>query len=179
MITVIAGTNRPDSKTELIARFYYQSLQTQTEEKVHYYSLQDVPLDIINPRMYEEQGQHPALARLQDEILTPANKWVLVMPEYNGSYPGILKLFIDAVSVRNYKETFKEKKMALIGVASGRAGNLRGIDQFSNAANYLGFTVFSRKLPISLVKSISNDLEITDDFTKETLQEHARAFIDF
>lgn len=179
MITVIAGTNRPHSKTEIIAKYYYEFLQENTEEKVNYYSLQELPVDIISAEMYQEDGQHKGIAKIQDAILTPAKKWVLVMPEYNGSYPGILKLFMDAVSVRNYAETFKLKKMALIGVASGRAGNLRGIDQMTNAVNYLGFTVFSQKLPIPLVKSKTNELEITDDFTKDALQTHASAFLNF
>ena len=179
MITVIAGTNRPDSKTEIIAQYYFEALKKSTDEDVRFYSLQNMPTDIIHSEMYSAEGQNKELAKIQDEILTPANKWVLVLPEYNGSFPGIFKLFMDAVSVRNYAETFKNKKMSLIGVASGRAGNLRGLDQLSNAMNYLGFTVFPQKLPLPGIAGKTNDSEITDDYTKETLDAHASSFIAF
>jgi len=179
MITVISGTNRPNSKTEIIAKYYFEALKSESNEDIRFYSLQDMPTDLISSTMYEEEGQHPGITKVQDEILIPADKWVLVLPEYNGSYPGIFKLFIDAVSIRKYAETFKKKKMGLIGVASGRAGNLRGLDQLSNAMNYLGFNVMPQKLPLPLIKSKTDETSITDDFTKETLTNHAKMFHSF
>ena len=179
MITVISGTNRSNSKTEIVSKFYFQLLSSKTEEEVKFLNLTDVPLDMLNLDMYTEEGQSPTLAKIQDEYLINADKWVIVSPEYNGSFPGILKLFIDAVSVRKYHETFKHKKLGLIGVASGRAGNLRGMDQLTNAMNYLGFSVYRDKLPISQIKAITNETEITDEGVKEILGIHADNFLNF
>ena len=179
MILVIAGTNRPDSKTEIIADHYYKELKEKSSEPVAYYSLQDMPDDVISPMMYNEENQSTELAEVQDEMFVPATKWVLVMPEYNGSYPGILKLFLDAMSVRKYAETFKHKKLALVGVASGRAGNLRGMDQLTNSMNYLGFNVMGQKLPIPLIKDKTDDISVTDESLKELISSHIDNILKF
>lgn len=128
MITVISATNRKDSEAQDFAKFYVKTLSARTSEEVKLLALEEIPHDWFHPDMYAEKGQSPSLARLQDEYMLPAGKFVFVIPEYNGSFPGVLKLFLDACSVRKYHETFKGKKAALLGVASGRAGNLRGMD---------------------------------------------------
>lgn len=179
MITVISGTNRKNSKTEIVAKYYYETIKSITGTPVKYFSLQDIPLDTLNPEMYEENGQSSELRKLQDEYLVDAHKWVIISPEYNGSYPGVLKLFLDAVSIRKYKETFKNKKLGLVGVASGRGGNLRGLDQLTNSMNYLGFSVMANKLPLSLIdKSISNE-QVSNDATESAILNHAEQFIKF
>lgn len=179
MITVIAGTNRKNSKTEIVARHYYKVIASIVDVPVKYLSLQNIPLDTLNVDMYKEDGQSHSLKLIQDEYLVHAHKWVIIAPEYNGSYPGVLKLFLDAVSIRKYKETFKNKKLGLVGVASGRGGNLRGMDQLTNSMNYLGFSVMANKLPLSQIdQSISND-EISNDLTKSIILNHAEQFAQF
>lgn len=179
MITVIAGTNRPNSKTEIIANFYYNLLKEKTDKEVKYFSLQSIPLDTLNVNMYSKDGQSPEIAKIQDQFLINAEKWMIVSPEYNGTFPGVLKLFIDAVSVRKYKETFKNKKLGLIGVADGRGGNLRGIDQLTNAMQYLGFSVFNEKLPLSVIKESTDANSITNKLLEEVLDMHASKFLNF
>lgn len=101
--------------------------------------------------MYDKTGQHPYISDIQDNILLPSRLWVIISPEYNGSYPGILKLLIDALSIRRYKETFSGKKAVLIGVATGRAGNFRVHGTPDRFAHYLNILVMPNKLPISSV----------------------------
>lgn len=179
MITIISGTNRKNSTTEIVAKHYFDNIKNLTDSPVKYLSLQSIPLDTLNPDMYEESGQSPALQRLQDEYLVDAQKWVIVLPEYNGSYPGVLKLFLDAVSVRKYKETFKNKKLGLVGVASGRGGNLRGLDQLTNSMNYLGFSVMANKLPLSQINRSIVGEKIENELTRSTILNHVEQFINF
>jgi NAD(P)H-dependent FMN reductase len=65
--------------------------------------------------------------------------------------PGSLKLFIDACSVREYKQNFKGKKAALVGIASGRAGNLRGMDHLTG---------------VMFVDRVTNQLALTQELQK-------------
>ena len=179
MITIISGTNRKDAKTHIFAKKYAELVEKSTSEKVSFFSLEDLPNDILSVDMYSETGQSSGLATIQDEIMIPANKIVIVSPEYNGSYPGVVKLFLDACSIRNYKGTFSEKKFALVGVASGRAGNLRGMDHLAGVVNHVGGTVFSNKLPISSIGNVLSDDNHIDDSTIETMQKHIDAFLAF
>ena len=55
------------------------------------------------------EKEAPAFEPIQ-EIVTKTDKFIFVIPEYNGSFPGVLKVFIDACS---FPESFYEKKAAL------------------------------------------------------------------
>ena len=113
--------------------------------------------------------------RIFDPLIIQSNR---LDRQYNSSYSGIIKLFIDAVSVRKYSETFKGKKIALMGVPSGRAGNLRGMDHLTTALNYLGMIVFPNRLPLPQISSKFDG----DEFDKETwtlINDYAKQFIAF
>jgi len=178
MITIISGTNRPNSRTEFIADEVYKLIQNHTNEEVNLIKLNEVPSDFVHNQMYSFKDQHPYITEIQDKYITPSNKWIVISPEYNGSYSGILKVFLDALSVRNYKETFNLKNVGLIGVASGRSGNLRGLDHLTTAFNYLGVIVYPNRLPLSLIEKRIIDNAI-DDLTKEELNFFLESFVAF
>lgn len=163
MITIIAGTNRPDSKTEFIAQNVFELIGKFTDEEVNLIKLSEVDPGFIHPMMYNPEFQHPELTKLQDEKIIPSDKWVFISPEYNGSYSGIGKVFIDALSVRLKNETFTGKKLALIGVAVGRAGNLRGLDHLTTSLNYMGMLVYPNRLPLSQVHTMIEEGKLKSD----------------
>lgn len=178
MITVISGTNRSGSACLAFAKQYEALLREKTAEEVRLLALEHIPHDWFTEAMYTEQA--PSLATLQDEFILPASKLVIVSPEYNGSFPGVLKLFIDACSVRAYSKNFGGKKAALVGVATGRAGNLRGMEHLTGILNYLGTTVMPDKLPISRISALrAENGEVADEATLKVLSEHASQFVDF
>lgn len=180
MITVISGTNRRNSRTRKIAEAYCHMLAQNTEEECKFLALEDLPPEFISNMMYETGFQNKALAQIQDEYFTPADKLVFVVPEYNGSIPGIFKLFIDAISVRNYDANFRNKKVSLIGVATGRGGNIRGLDHLTTSLNYLKMVIFPDRYPISNVAEVLDETGIIKDFKlQKELELHASDFIAF
>ncbi|WMX13555.1 NAD(P)H-dependent oxidoreductase [Aureispira sp. CCB-E] len=180
MITVFSGTNRKNSRTQLIASYIYEQLKAQTEEEVQLFCLEDLPHDFLHADMYSEAGQSKALASIQDQYLVPANKFYFVVPEYNGGIPGALKLFIDACSVRKYVDSFHGgKKAALVGVSAGRSGGLRGLEYMTGFLNYLKITVLPNRLPISLIEMLLTDDALTDEGTQKALQQQITEFLEF
>ena len=180
MITVISGTNRADSYTEKIANQYVKILENSTKEKVSYLKLTDLPADFVTSNMYAPNNQHPHITKLQDEHLLSSERLIVISPEYNGSYPGILKFFLDACSVRNYAESFKGKKVMLVGVASGRAGNLRGMDHLTGVFNHVGSIVFPNKLPISNCKSVVDELgDVQDKSALGSMEDQVKGFLEW
>ena len=180
MITVISGTNRKGSQTRKFAQLYVEFLQKNTNEAVNLIALEDISLDWIHPGMYKESEQSDSLRALQDQFIIPAEKFVLFATEYNGSFPGMLKLFIDALSIREYKATFSAKKVGLVGVASGRSGGLRALDQLSDVMQHMGGVVMPNKLPISLIKDLMDEHDnITDPAALSALEAHAVSLIQF
>jgi NAD(P)H-dependent FMN reductase len=137
MITIISGTNRKGSMTLRVARLYEKILSEKTEN-VRLLSLEDV-------NVWE---RNPQLLKIEQDILIPAEKFIFIMPEYNGSFPGILKLMIDNSDIRR---CWWHKKAAIVGVADGRGGNLRGIDHMTGILHYLKMNVLYNKLPLSRI----------------------------
>jgi chromate reductase, NAD(P)H dehydrogenase (quinone) len=180
MITVISATNRKNSETLKIAKHYASLLENNATEEVRLLDLCLLPNDIIHDDMYSIEGQSLALRSIQEEYMVAADKFVFVVPEYNGSVPGILKLFIDACSVYRMKDTFKrgDKKALLVGVSSGRAGNLRGMIHLTGMLNYLNITVHPNQLPISKVDTLLNEsAEVVDAETLKVTKLHVEDFL--
>jgi chromate reductase, NAD(P)H dehydrogenase (quinone) len=140
MITIVSGTNRVGSKTLIVAKIYKEIFE-QLGEQVH----------LVDLAAVDVTANDGTMATLQNDVLFDTTKYVFVAPEYNGSFPGILKLMIDKSEIR---KTMWHKKAMLVGVASGRAGNLRGLDHLTNILNYLKIAVLPNKIPFSAIESV-------------------------
>lgn len=145
MITLISGTNRPNSLTSTFSKIYFELLLEQTSN-ANFFDLESLPDEILHTDVYEKGKKPVEILAIQNEIFQPSEKFIFIFPEYNGSFPGILKLLIDVMDPRI---AFAGKKVALVGISSGRAGNLRGLDQFAAIMNSINVSVLPKMLPIS------------------------------
>lgn len=178
MITIVVGTNRKGNESQKFAQLFLEMIERANEE-AQILKMEDVPPSIINDVMYSSVRQDSKVAALQDKYITNANKFIFVVPEYNGSITGILKLFIDAISIRNYKENFNQKTSALVGVATGRAGNLRGMDHLCSILMHMGSCILPNTLPISNIKSLQDDAgNINDSDTIKIMNQLVESLIE-
>src|SRR5690606_871988 len=134
----ISGTDRNDSNTLKIAQHYYQVLASKGVA-TNFFSLKD----------HEVYRRSDDLITVEQEWLIPSDKFIFIVPEYNGSFPGILKTMIDHTDIR---KSWWQKKALLVGLASGRGGNARGLDHLSNILHYLKVHVHYNKLPLSKIQ---------------------------
>src|SRR5690606_39200116 len=172
MITIISGTNRPHSNTFKLATYYRQKL-TERAVDSHVLSLADLSPDFITADMYKSHSV--AFQPYQDRI-TATEKFIFVIPEYNGSFPGILKTFVDACQFPN---SFFNKKAALVGLSSGKYGNVRGVDHFTGVCHYVRLHVLPLRIHIPHIFQELDDRgnlyrEDTLRFTNEQLEEFIR-----
>ena len=130
MITVICATHRPKSQTLSVVRKYIEILQGLGQE-VAMLKMDELPEDFMITNTFGKRT-HDLEGILHSKIID-SDKLVVISPEYNGSYPGLFKVFLDAVK----PHVWKGKKIALVGVASGRAGNLRGMDHLTDVFHHL------------------------------------------
>ena len=166
MITIISGTNRKGSNTHKVALEYQRALSEKGFE-AGILSLEDI--DVMH---YSK-----AFERIEDEILIPTTHFVFIIPEYNGSFPGVLKMLID--NTRSHSIWF-HKKALLTGVATGRAGNLRGMDHLADILNYIKITVHPNRLPISVVdKLLSPGGRLIDENTLRAIGQQLDEFINW
>lgn len=167
MLTIISGSSREENNTRRVASEYQRILAAQFNQEASIYSL-----DSINGTLRDA-----AFVAAEKELLVPAEKFIIVMPEYNGSYPGILKLMIDNSDIKN---VWWHKKVLLVGVSTGRAGNLRGMEHLTGVLLHMKMLVHPNRLPISVVDKLMNtDHTFTDQNTLQAIQTQLAEFIHF
>lgn len=171
-ITIICGTNRENSYTEKVSR-YYEEILKQKGLDVKTLSLKELE-NVITLSDYFKKGNEK-LDALISAYIDDTQVFLFVVPEYNGSYPGIMKLFLDTVHPR-----FWENKYACItGVAGGRAGNLRGMEHLTGVLNYLKMHVYHNRLPISQIDKIFAESKPSSEETKNVIDKQVSGFISF
>ncbi|HTI61236.1 NAD(P)H-dependent oxidoreductase [Mucilaginibacter sp.] len=157
MITILSSTNRPGSSTLKVAQYYQEKLREKGVE-AGLLSLAQLPANLIQTDLYGNRSKE--FEPIQ-EIITQTDKFIFIIPEYNGSYPGVLKTFIDACA---FPESFYDKKAALVGISSGKYGNIRGVDHFTGVCHYIHLNVMPLKIHIA---SIHKELDADGKFFKE------------
>jgi NAD(P)H-dependent FMN reductase len=166
MITVIAGTNRKDSMTLKVATLYHRLLAEKQN---------NVQLLNLEGKAVWERGDE--MKRIEHDLLIPTEKFVLVMPEYNGSFPGILKLMMDNSDIR---KVWWYKKVMMVGVADGRAGNLRGLDHMTSILHYMRMNILYNKIPISRInEEIGENGEVLKPTTLQAIETQIDEFLKF
>ena len=115
------------------------------------------------------------IAQVFQQYIAGAEKILIVMPEYNGSFPGILKLFIDAMP----HALLSGKKTALCGVATGRGGNLRGMDHLTGILHYLNADVMPFKLPLSAIMQYIHEDKITNPIVLADMNKLVDLFVKY
>lgn len=166
MTTIIAGTNRADSMTLKMAELY-QRLFAARGVAVQLLSLHDTTL----------WERNDAYLAIEEQYLKPADRFVFIVPEYNGSYPGVLKVLFDNSDIA---PCWQDKKALLTGVSTGRAGNLRGMDHLTGVLQYLQVHVYHNRLPISVVHTeLDDDGNLVKDATAAAIAKQIDGFLKF
>ncbi|WP_131535614.1 NADPH-dependent FMN reductase [Pedobacter nototheniae] len=173
MITIIAATNRSNSNTLKVAKYYQNQLKIKGVE-AGIFSLEHLPIDVLNTDMYGKRSE--AFQKIQD-LITATEKFIFIMPEYNGSYPGALKVLIDA---SNFPDSFYDKKAALVGISSGKYGNIRGVDHFTGVCHYIHLNILPLRLHIPNIKmELDMDGNLIKEDTIKFTNEQIDKFIKF
>ncbi len=166
MYTIISATNRIGSHSEKVASQYQQILKAK--------GINSQVFSLKNLNVLENNDD---FSKAEREFLIPAEKFIFIMPEYNGSYPGVLKAMID---ISDVKKSWWHKKALLVGVSTGRAGNLRGMDHITGSLNHMKIVVHPNKLPLSNVdKLMDKDGAINDNHTLQAIDQQVAEFIKF
>lgn len=174
MIVLISCTNRPDSNSRIITGIY-QSYFEEKGEKTSILDLQDLPVDFVFTALYGKEQKNPFYIEFQN-LLDQCDKMIFIVPEYNASFPGILKAFIDGL---RYPGSLEGKKAALVGLSSGAMGGALALSHLTDILHYLEMNVFYLKLKIPFIDQIL-DVEngiITQIDVIDKLKIHADEFL--
>ena len=141
-ILIISGTNRAGSMSLKVAK----KLELQYAAggvDVQVLDLATLPQEIFVPNIYKEK---PASLKPFNDAVLGADGIVFVVPEYNGSFPGALKYFIDLWA---YPEAFEGRKVAYVGIAAGVWGALRSVEHLQGVFGYRNAFQFPERIFIN------------------------------
>jgi NAD(P)H-dependent FMN reductase len=169
-ILIIAGTNRPGSNALRVAHLverHYSAVGAPCEV----FSLRQVPPEMFDPNAYAHKP--PGVVELQRRVLD-ARGLHIVTPEYNGSFPGVLKYFIDMLK---FPESFEHKPVAFTGVAAGLWGGLRPVEQLAQIFSYRNAHLYPDRVFIpGINQKLDADGNLTDPAIHDRLAKQAAGF---
>jgi len=173
VFVVISGTNRPNNRTHQVAQLAAKALESFNQE-VRLLDLCDLPPKLFDPASYATKPE--SFAPWQEAIL--ATEGILtVVPEYNGSAPGVLKYFLDMLQ---FPESLVGKPCAFIGLAAGQWGALRAVEHLEMVFQYRKAHLFGPRLFIPKLHTVLSEAgKITDDALSGRLTNLVLEFVEF
>ncbi|AYQ35245.1 NADPH-dependent FMN reductase [Runella sp. SP2] len=174
MITIVVGTNRRRSKSKQVAIFY-QKLLSELHTESQILDIADLPDDFIRSALYENNGKNESF-NVYRQLMKESDKYVFIVPEYNGSFPGALKVFIDGLG---YPSELLHKKAALVGISDGVQGSALALSHLIDVFSYLGMHVLAQRVKIPFMKKNFVDGEVIDPLINKLLREQAELLVKF
>ena len=174
LITIISCTNRTQSLSRIVAE-YYQNLLATHQTKSQIIDLQGLPKDFIFSALYGNAGKNEDFNTYSNQV-AQGEKFVFVVPEYNGSFPGVLKAFIDGLE---YPSKLADKKVALVGLSSGMQGSALALSHLTDILSYLGANLLGMRVKLPKVEENLKNGKITNELYNQLLREQVEKLIAF
>ena len=173
-ITIVCGTNRKDA-ISLHITMAYKDILTRYSKDVTLVDLHELPPDFAFSALYDNYGKNEAFNRFV-QIMLDTQKFVFIVPEYNGSFPGALKTFIDGLE---YPNTFRNKKGALVGIASGGHSGSLALSHLTDIFNYCGMNILAYKPRLGKIEDSFENGALTNQKYLSMLEKQAAMLIEF
>ena len=164
-IPLIVGTNRKERNSIHVGNWLVGEMQKREEIETQLFDVRNfaLPQDDYGTQI---QAQFP---EWRDAIIR-ADGVVIVSPEYNHSYPGILKSVLDLL----LKE-YIHKSVALVGISAGPWGGTRVIEALVSMVRELGLCVTFTDLNFPTVE---NKFDRDGNLLDEAYERRAQGFLD-
>jgi chromate reductase len=172
-ITVISGTNRPQSQTLRISNIFKKHYQ-EAGAQVELLDLQNLPPALFTPQAY---ALKPVQFEKYSSAVLEADGLAVVTPEYNGSFPGVLKVFIDHLK---FPESFDKKPVSFVGLAGGMWGGLRSVEQLEMIFKYRNALTFGERIFLPRVETqLTTQDTWTSELVSQLVKSQVTGFLDF
>ena len=121
-IEIISGSPRENSVTRRVALHLLEKLKADTEHEIGLIDLKDWNLPAMTAVFVSVEKTPPEFRELSERVFA-ADAFILVTPEYNGSYSAELKNLLDHFPKQHHKV------FALATASPGAFGGLRATQQ--------------------------------------------------
>jgi NAD(P)H-dependent FMN reductase len=151
-IPVILGTTRQGRQSEHVARFVFEQTKKRVDVETELIDVRELPMRLDDAG---EQMKDPAFSA----TIERCDGIILVVPEYNHGYPGLLKHALDM----NLKE-YIHKAVGICGVSAGPVGGARAIENLLPVMRELGLVAIFEDVNFGKVGTLFDERgDLLDD----------------
>ncbi len=144
-IPLILGTARQGRQSENVARFVFDQTKKRADVETELIDVRELPMKLDDAG---EQMKNPKFSA----AIERCDGLIIVTPEYNHGYPGLLKHALDM----NLKE-YIHKAVGICGVSAGPFGGARVIEGLLPVMRELGLVVIFEDVNFGSVAKIFDD----------------------
>ena len=168
-IVCISATSRPDNYTAM-------AMSVVNSELVR----RGVPIAVFDGRelALAFPGEPPTEdARRLGSAIEGASGVIIATPEYHGSFSAMAKLIIENLG---FPSALSGKPVALLGVAAGRIGAIKSLEQLRGICSHVGALVLPGAVSIAGGRgAFDKEGNCTDEGAEEALRGIAGALLEF
>ncbi len=171
MIQILVATNRKDSRSDLLARNVQKKFKKVNIES-EVMNLASVAWDELNHNLYGADNMPPSMKPLVQKI-NEADGIYVVCPEYNGSFPGAVKTFID---YWEYPTSFEKRPVCFTGLG-GMFGGLRPVEHLQQVFGYRNAFIYPERIFMQNVWStLTPEGEVSNETVDGLLDQQVDGF---
>ena len=164
-LPLLLGTNRMGRESEDVAKWVYNKMMERSDIETRFFDVASfrLPLDDYGTALAEEFSDWR-------EAILDADGLVIVTPEYNHGYPGVLKSVLDLL----LKE-YIHKAVGFVGVSAGPWGGSRVIEAMVPMVRELGLSPTFTDLNFP---NVNKKFDENGDLIDPAFNARADAFLD-
>src|SRR5258708_7081525 len=150
-IPIIVGSTRRDRQSIKVARFVLSRLQSRKNVETELLDLLEYNFPIMEERLHRRDDPPPRLQEYADKI-GRTDSLIIVTPEYNNGYPGVLKNALDYLLPE-----YERKPIGIVTVSAGGYGGITCLAQLRLVTLGMGAVPIPENLAVSRVHDSFQD----------------------
>jgi len=167
-IEIVSGSPRRDSVTHRVVLFLQKYLSENTTHTVKVLDVRDWNLNVLQQEVYKSIEQAPSQLQPLAKRMLNSDAYILVTPEYNGSYTPALKNLFDHFPKRAHKA------FGIVTASPGILGGVRASQQLQLLINAL----FGIGSPYMLITpQVDKKFDVHGNLTDVSFQKNIDVFI--
>jgi NAD(P)H-dependent FMN reductase len=155
-IPILLGSVRRNRQSPKVALWLHRRLTAEGISS-ELLDLEELALPIMEERLRMRDDSPEAVSRLSEAVAS-GDGLVIVTPEYNNGYPGVLKNALDYLLPE-----LKRKPVGIVTVSAGGFGGISCLAQLRLVLLAMGAAPIPASLPVSRVGQSFSDEGPTDD----------------
>lgn len=147
-IPIILGSIRTGRNSSRVSTWLQGRLTATGRVESEVVDLRELALPMMEERLRLLKDPAPSVVTF-GEAVARADALLVVTPEYNGGYPGVLKNAIDYLHAE-----YRRKAVGIVTVSSGAFGGLRVLEQLRDVFTTIGAVPIPAALPVPKVQEL-------------------------